>query len=189
MVQDPEARKGYSESWMQETHPLTWAYLKKFEKLLRERKAFKKFFDSEKDPFYSMYSVAAYTFSPYKVSWMDISATVKAAAIVSGTGNDLPIPEHKLHFLTAGSADEAYYVAAVMNSVPVNTVISGYIVDNCVGTHPIDNVAIPAFDSRNDVHRQLVKASRQAHQAAASGNSEMLIQAEKSINQTVQGLW
>jgi len=47
---------------------LTWAYIRKFEKLLRQRKAFKKFFDEAKDAFYSMYSVGEYTFLPYKVA-------------------------------------------------------------------------------------------------------------------------
>jgi N-6 DNA Methylase len=134
IVQDPETKKGFSESWMQETHPLTWAYLKNFEALLRERKAIKKVFDLDREPFYSMYAVASYTFSPYKVAWMDISSTVKATAIVSNSGNDMPMPEHGVLFLTTDSADEAYYVSAVLNSEPVNAVVSGYIVDNHLST-------------------------------------------------------
>ena len=92
IVQDPGTQRGYPEKWMQETHPLTWVYLKKFEKLLRERKAFKKFFDPKKDPFYSMYDISEYSFAPYKVVWMDVSATMKATVIANFHGNEMPIP-------------------------------------------------------------------------------------------------
>jgi len=141
IVQDPETQRGYPESWMQETHPLTWAYLKKFKKLLRARKAFQKFFDPEKDPFYSMYAIGNYTFAPYKVAWMDISATVKAVAIPTASGNDMVMPEHTVIFLTTDTEDEARYVTAVLNSEPVGTVISGYIVDNHLSTHPMGGVS------------------------------------------------
>src|SRR5437879_7050586 len=50
------SQKGYPEKWLQETHPLTWKYLRKFEKQLRRRKAILKAFDLSKDPFYTMRS-------------------------------------------------------------------------------------------------------------------------------------
>src|SRR5262249_47490540 len=148
------------ESWMQETHPLAWSYLKNFKKLLKERKAFQKFFDPEKDAFYSMYAIGSYTFAPHKVAWMDISATVKATVIPEASGNEMIMPEHTVIFLTTRSADEAYYVAAVLNSEPVGTVISGYIVDNHLSTHPIENVIIPKYDSKSSTHQELVILSR-----------------------------
>ena len=55
----------------------------------------------------------------------DVSATMKAVVLPEGAGNDMMIPEHKVMFLTTESADEAHYVAAVFNSEPVGTVISG----------------------------------------------------------------
>jgi hypothetical protein len=189
IVQDPKEQRGYRENWMQETHPLTWSYLKRFEKLLKERKAFKKFFDLHRDPFYSMYSVSTYTFAPYKVVLMDISATVKAAAIVDGLANEMVIPEHTTIFSMTESPEEAYYVAAVLNSSPVNTVVSGYIVDNHLSTHPIENVIVPKFDPMNTLHMHLATLSRDAHLAAAQGNEEVLKAVEQVITQSVQHLW
>ena len=115
IVQDPKTQRGYPEAWLEETYTLTWRYLKKFEDLLRQRKAFKKFFDPDKDAFYSMYSVSEETFAPFKVAWMDISATVKATVLAGGAGNDMSIPEHTVMFLTTESEEEAHYVAAVLN--------------------------------------------------------------------------
>lgn len=189
MVQDPETRKGYSASVMQETYPLTWAYLKKFEKILKGRPAFKKFFDPTQDPFYSMYGVGAYTFAPHKVAWMDVSATVKAVAMVNGTGTDMPMPEHKTLFVTTHSAEEAYFVAAIMNSDIVNMIISGYIVDNSVSTHPIENIAIPRFDAANPNHAEIAKLSKQAHEVASAGSDAALAKLVIQINKAVGKLW
>jgi N-6 DNA Methylase len=189
IVQDPNTQCGYPESWMQETHPLTWSYLKRFEKLLRARKAFKKFFDPNKDPFYSMYDISHYTFAQYKVVWMDVSATMKATVLTSASDNEMPIPEHKLMLLITETADEAHYVAAVLNSEPVNTVIAGYIVDNSVSTHPIENIIIPKFDPTNVIHIRLASLSNNAHQAAAQGDDISVKSIETAINQAVRALW
>lgn len=189
IVQDPNTQRGYPEEWLQETHPLTWKYLKRFEELLRSRKAFQKFFDPDKDPFYSMYDIAEYTFAAYKVAWMDISATVKATVIAGDVGNDMAIPEHTVMFLTTESEDEAHYVAAVLNSHPVDTVISGYIVDNHLSTHPIKNIVIPKFDRKDATHAKLASLSRNAHQAAAKPNERAIDKAQAAIDQAVQSLW
>jgi hypothetical protein len=68
MVQDPKRRLGYDEPWLKVQYPLTYAYLKEFETILRERSGYKKYFDPQKDPFYSMYDVSDYTFAPYSCS-------------------------------------------------------------------------------------------------------------------------
>ncbi len=188
LVQDPSTQRGYSENWMQQTHPLTWAYLKKFEEQLRERKAFRKFFNPDKDPFYSMYAVGDYTMAANKVAWMDVSATMKATAIVFG-GSQIPMPEHKVMFLATETAEEAYYVTAVLNSQPVCVIISGYVVDNCISTHPVENIVIPKFAPDNTTHKRLVELSQEAHAAAASGGSTDISRIEKAVNKEVAALW
>jgi hypothetical protein len=89
-----------------------------------------------------MYDVREYTFGSHKVA-QDISAPVKATVVPVASGNDLLVPEHTVIFLTTGSADAAFFVAAILNSEPVGKVISGYIVDNHLSTHPIENAVIP----------------------------------------------
>ena len=189
ILQDRETQKGYPEDWLQRTHPLAWAYIRKFDKQLRDRKLYQKFFDPGKDPFYSMYFVSDYTFKPHKVAWMDVSATMKAVVLPVGAGNDMVIPEHKVMFLTTHTADEAHYVAAVLNSEPVGTIIAGYIVDNSVSTHPVDNIVVPKFKPKEAVHQELVKLSRICHAAMSKGDDAAVRAAEKRINIAVEGLW
>lgn len=187
VVQDPKAQKGYPEKWLQETHPLTWAYLRKFEKLLRARKAILKAFDLDKEPFYTMYAVGEYTFSRYKVAWMDISSTVKATVVAAAGKDGIVMPEHTVMFISTDSAEEAHYLAAVLNSAPVNTVISGYIVDNHISTHPIENIIIPKFVPDDSLHKKLVGLSREAHNAISKG--EATADVEHRINATIDALW
>lgn len=185
MVQDPEKGKGYAVSWMQETHPLTWAYLKKFQTLLGERKAF----GVAKDPFYSMYAIASYTFAPHKVAWMDISSTMKAAVVPVREGNEMIVPEHTVIFLTAESEDEAHYVAAVLNSAPVGAVLSGYAVDNHLSTHPVENIVIPKFAPSDSTHQKLAGLSREAHVAGERNDEAAVAVVESAIDAAVAKLW
>jgi len=189
ILQDPETQTGYKEEWLQRTHPLAWAYIRKFEMQLRERKLFQKFFDPGKDAFYSMYFVTEYTFRPHKVAWMDVSSTMKAVVLPEGRGNDMVIPEHKVMFLTTDTSDEAHYVAAVFNSEPVGTVISGYIVDNSVSTHPAENIVIPKFNAKIPIHQKLVELSRACHAARSKADHAGVAESEKLIDLTVGGLW
>ena len=43
-VQDPEERRGYDEDWLKTEHPLTYGYLLRFEKVLRQRSGFRNTF-------------------------------------------------------------------------------------------------------------------------------------------------
>ncbi len=189
ILQDPSTQRGFPEDWLQETHPLTWAYIKKFEKLLRKRKAFLKFFDPKKDPFYSMYAVGNYTFARHKVVWMDVSSTMKAAVVSVDDGVSMPVPEHKLILIAAGRIEEAHYLAAVLNCERVNMVVSGYIVDNSVSTHPIDNIQIPKFNPADSVCVRLADLSKKAHEAARAGNDAGVEDAERQINEVVGSIW
>jgi len=188
MVQDPKDQRGYPEDWMRRTHPLALKYLRHFEKLLRERKAFKKFFDPTRDPSYSMYSVGEYTFAPHKVVWMDISDSMKAAAVTDGVGNDLFIPEHTVIFIDVGSAEEAHYLAAILNSEQVGRVVEGYIVDNHLSTHVIENVVIPKYVRRVEVHGQLASLGRRAQKAARS-SAQKVAEIEEEIQSILAGFW
>jgi SAM-dependent methyltransferase len=62
MVQDPQKRRGYDESWLSVKYPKTYAYLKHFEDILRTRSGYKRYF-KESDPFIPC-STSATTPSP-----------------------------------------------------------------------------------------------------------------------------
>ena len=202
MVQDPEKRRGIDEEELQHQYPKTWAYLKRFEKVLRERAAFKRYFTRkdkagrviETGPFYSMFDVGDYTFAPWKVVWREQSAQFTAA--VSGPLNGhVVMPDHKLMLVACSTDKETFYICALLNSSPAELTIWAYAIAIQQDTHIVENVRIPKFDESDPVHRRLAKLSKQAHELASAayagdeGAQEELRRVEAEIDEAAAELW
>ncbi|WP_054683106.1 hypothetical protein [Rhodothermus marinus] len=86
MVQDPKTRRGIDEQVLQQRYPKTWAYLKRFEAVLRERKSQMIRRLMESGPFYSIFGIGDYTFAPWKVVWRGEVATSLVAAVIGKNG-------------------------------------------------------------------------------------------------------
>lgn len=167
--QDPDdLAKGFPELEMQRRFPKTYNYLKQFEDALRKRKVFKLFFDVSKAPFYSVYAVGPYTAAPFKVLWREVAHTLDAA--VCGTlGSQMMVPDHTLVYIGCGSAEEAHYICALVNSAPANFIIRGYVAMH-PSPHVLKYIKISRFSKSASSHRQLAANSKSTHEAAALGN-------------------
>src|SRR5207245_7578791 len=76
-------------------------------------------------PFYSMFGVGEYTVAPYKVVWGRIGRSI--AADVVGSNDGKPVIPQETHTLVAlDSKQEAFYLAAVLNSLPFNFAAISY---------------------------------------------------------------
>ena len=195
VVQDPLKRTGYDESWLKVTCPSTYAYLKQFEEVLRSERRSQVVRDlMEKGAFYSMYAVAQYTFAPYKVMWPEVGHTVRAGAAVVEEdcllGARSLIPDHTLIMVPVGTAEEACYLAALLNSSPSTVVVQGYVSLH-PSPHVLQHVAIPTFEAANPLHQSLVSLSQRAHQLAASGKEgeAELSSVEGEIDRLAAELW
>jgi hypothetical protein len=71
------------------------------------------------------------------------------------------IPDHTVVLIPLFSRDEAYYLAGVLNSTIVGT-ITQYVVVGSLKEY----IAIPEFDPNNEIHKQIVKLSKKAHELA-----------------------
>ena len=58
-----------SEENFADNYPLTYSYLKKYEEILRQRSSYKRY--QSHLPFYVIYCVGEYSFSQFKVVWME----------------------------------------------------------------------------------------------------------------------
>ncbi len=191
VVQDPETRKGYAESKMRVEYPRLYGYLKRFEPVLRSRSGFKQYFDPAKDPFYTMYNVAPYTFAPYKVVWREVAPGLNAAVVSSHSSEYLEdkvlVPDHTLILIACESADEAHFVCAVLNSAPSRLVVQAYVALH-PSPHVLEHIAVPQFDAGDPVHARLAALSQQAHQLAASDLTG-LETIEAQVDQAAAELW
>jgi hypothetical protein len=201
MTQDPKLRRGLDPKIMQSRYPKTWAYLKRFEAVLRERSGFKRYFTRkqgkqviETGPFYSIFNVGDYTFAPWKVVWREQSAWFTVAVVGTRDGKCI-VPDHKLMLIDCQDDKQAFYIAAVLNSVPVTITVWSYAIAIQQTTHIAEKVTIPAFDSKNANHLQLSTLSRRAHAlapAAYGGNvtaQAELAQVEAEIDRAAARLW
>ena len=172
MTQDPKLRRGLDPRIMQTRYPKTWAYLKRFEAVLRERSGFKRYFTRkqgkqviETGPFYSVFNVGEHTFAPWKVVWREQSAWF-SVSVINEQDQKCIVPDHKLMLIDCQSKEEAFYLAGVLNSAPINIAVWAYSIPIQHTTHITDTIAVPRFDAQNPNHTHLAALSQDAHQVA-----------------------
>jgi len=195
MAQDPTKPSiGFNETRLKVKYPLTYTYLREFENVLRQRSGYKKYFDPEKAPFYSMYDVGPYTFAPYKVAWSHAKTILKAVAILpledKYLGNKTVVTDQNAMFVDCETEQEAYYVAALLNSSPSVLVAVSYTALSIVA-HTLDHICVTKYNRQNPLHQSLASLSQQAHQLAALGESSEkdLHEVEEEIDRKAAELW
>jgi hypothetical protein len=198
-VQDPKERRGYDEDLLKTDYPLTYSYLLRFDKVLRRRSGFRKYFCDDKGkpfaPFYSLYNIGEYTLAPYKVCWGHTAKELDAAVVGSERSRFLPrrivVPDQTAIFVPLEDEEEAHYVCAMVNSSIFNFIASSYIVLHFV-THVLDNIRLPKFDAKDERHQRLAELSLEAHELAAEGTKparKRLAKVEAEIDEQAAGVW
>jgi hypothetical protein len=198
MVQDPVKRRGVDEKDLQTRYPCTYGYLKRFEPVLRQRAAFKRYFTrldrggkvTETGPFYSMFDVGTYTFAPWKVVWTRL-ARIEAAVVDLHEGKPI-VPQETVTLVECSSANEAHYICALVNSSPFQFAAISYSQEGgkSMGSmHTLEHIRIPRFDRKNPVDFRLADLSKQAHDAAKVGDETRLQEIEAEIDRWAAKLW
>ena len=196
MVQDPVKRRGIDEKDLQTRYPRTYGYLKRFEKVLRERAALKRYFTrrdkgnrvTETGPFYSMFDVGDYTFAPWKVVWRYVASDFIVAVAGEEDGKS-PVPNEKLMLVECNDKKEAHFLCAVLNSSPVRLTVRGFFVETQIAPHVIQRIRIPRYNPKDPIHRRLAELSQRAHEAAQEEDTEKLRAIEAEIDQEAARLW
>jgi SAM-dependent methyltransferase len=171
IVQDPATRTGLPLEVMQTKYPKTLAYLQKFELHLRSRAAFRKYLPDA--PFYSMYNISRETFAPVKVVWRRMDTRIRAAVVQPfeahgdfSFAQDRPvIPQETCSMIAVADLDEAYYLAALLNSDAVHQRVVANSVQGGKGFGSpgmLDYLPIRRFDVANEMHMQLAQLGRAA---------------------------
>jgi SAM-dependent methyltransferase len=178
--QDPKKRQGYDENYLMTKLPLTYAYLKQFEDVLVKRAAYRKYFCQELSennkppvykpiaPFYSQFDISTLTFARYRTTWKQMG-TQMIATVLSSVKTDYGIKPmistHTTAFFAVDNKQEAHYLCAILNSSIVNAYIKSFsAAGRGFGTPSVmNNLAIPKFDPRNNIHIRLAALSEKAH--------------------------
>ena len=189
-VQDPQTRRGIDPQTMESSYPGALAYLAQFERILRARAAFKRYYTrregrsrTETGPYWSMFDVGAYTLATHKVVWRDQAVELTAAVLAAG--EPLALPNHKVIFTGSDDAHEAHYLCGLLNSTPFRCFVASYAIETQISTHPMKYVRIPKFDRSAETHQAVAAASRTAHSAVADGREPD----ERAIDATAAAVW
>lgn len=179
LVQDPQRRRGIAEEALCRQAPRTLDYLRSVEGVLRRRAAFRRYFcrpglnggEVETGPFYSMFNVGGYTLSRWKVVWNRMGHQF-GAAVVGDCEGRLVLPQETHAFIGVDEAEEAYYVAALLNSSWVQLILerSGPVGGKSFATPgAIARVRIERFRPMDKGHQALVELGREATRLGAAG--------------------
>ncbi len=161
MVQDPETRHGYDEGWLKKKYPLTFDYLSRFRSVLESRAAYKKYHAESGHPFYSMFNISAETFAPFKVAWRrmgnDLRATLLDQYTFQPLKEKLVIPSDTVTMVPFQNKDEALYLLALLNSIPLRAAVYSYSPSGRgLGTPAIlKDLRIGKFDAGDPLHRSI----------------------------------
>ncbi|MFX0066559.1 MAG: hypothetical protein ACFFC7_30750, partial [Candidatus Hermodarchaeota archaeon] len=150
----------FSLGFLQEYLPYTYNYLSNFESLLRKRSGYKKYLKPSGRPFYSIYNIGAYTFAPFKVVWREQTKQFVVAPLVNAANI---IPDHKLMLVAVKSAEEAFFLAGVLNSSPLNEIIQASHISTQYSTNILHYLNIPAYDKTDTMHHQIAQLGEQIY--------------------------
>jgi hypothetical protein len=88
--------------------------------------------------------------------------------------------------------DEAHYICALINSSVANFAGRAYSQEGGKSfgdPHILDNIRIPRFDPKDDLHRRLAKLSEKAHEVAREGDEKRLREIEEEIDRVAGKIW
>ncbi len=176
LAQDAATRQGVDFDAMQNRYPKTFAYLSQFHGQLADRAAYRRY--QSRGPFYSMYDVGGYTLAPVKVVWRRMDRRINAAVVEPiddpVLGLRPVVPQETCVLVAVASSDEAHYLCALLNGAVANFVARSHSVrgGKSFGTPGmLDYLGLCQFRPDDARHRRLSALSRQAHAAAAQGES------------------
>jgi hypothetical protein len=156
-----------AEEALDRDYPSTKGYLSGFEPLLRDRATWRRYLNGK--PYWAVYNVGNYTFTPYKVVWAEQSRHFVAAV---ATSKDVPligrrpyVPDHKVFFVPFREKEPAYFLCGLLNSNLVREFIESHNISIQTGDI-FKHMNLSPFDSSNTEHLRLATLIERAHDPA-----------------------
>jgi hypothetical protein len=190
LTQDPETRTGIAITKMKRDLGQTYEYLRRFESMLSKRPGYVKYFDPDKDPFWTIYNVGSYSVAPHRVLFKELTDFFQCA--VPEPGDHPAIADTKLRFIECDSSQEAHFLCGLLNSAPA--VLYLYATATWVQTadyqaSDIGRLSIPRFDRKDVLHKTISEISSKCHNHAQRGESDVVHDLEASLDDAVSRMW
>lgn len=128
LPQDVTKRIGLDEELMERRFPKAYEYLRRFERELRDRAAYRKYLAH--GPFYSLYNVGRQTLAPIKVVWRRMDSKLRAALCEPMEhpilGPRPIVPQETTVMIPCDTREEAAYLLEILNSPQIEEKILAF---------------------------------------------------------------
>lgn len=147
--------------------PKTHQYFRAFRIELQSRSTFRG--RMKNAPFYAIYNVGDYTFSPWKVVWAEQPGNRSFPAAVVGSGQvpligkRVIVPDHKIFFVDFDDSQPAYFLCGLLNCSTVRMFIRSHTISIQIG-NIFKHMNLPKFDVTCGDHVRLADMVREAHE-------------------------
>jgi methylase of polypeptide subunit release factors len=160
-------KKAIEEGEVKEKFPNAYKFVNQFKEDLLARKEYHRWGGT--GPFYEVYRIGPYTFSPIKVVWQHTGFRGRLrVAVIDDRKKTVTIPDQKVILIPSDNIDEAHYICAFLSSSFVSATLQKYLGTDA-STHILDYVGLNHYSSTNEYHARLAALSKEAHEAASAG--------------------
>jgi len=145
-------------------------------------------------PFYSMFNIGPYTFSPYRVCWPRMSNIIKAC-VISDVQTELGlkklIPTDTATIVPFQNKEEAHYFCAIVNSSLFRSRVQSFSASGRgFGSAAIlQHIRIDRFEPHNLIHVALAELSEACHELVSRRDESLLRKREAELDQLAAELW
>jgi len=157
-------KKAYDESLAtMTTLSNTAKFFKAYQSLLKERSTFKG--RMKNAPYYAIYNVGDYTFSPYKVIWAeqkDFCAAVASSYATPLLGQRPFIPDHKVFFADFDNPEQAYFLCGLLNSDTVIEYVKSHNISIQIGDI-FKHMKLPQYKPKDVNHKKIITLAKECH--------------------------
>ena len=164
--------------------PKAYDFVSRFQADLEGRKEYHRWGCS--GPFYEVYRIGPYTFSPIKVVWQHTGyRKALNVSVIDDRSRRITIPDQKAILIPFEDLEEAHYVCAFLSSSVIAGLLDRYLGTDA-STHILDYVALRRFAPRSKEHRHLAELSISAHISVAQ--NDQVADIEREIDAVVGSL-
>lgn len=181
----PQRKYGENnEKMLMEKYPETYKYLSLYRTELQQRSS--RWFKGR--PFYTVFGLGEYTFSPHKVVWSAIGY-LPAFAVASCVndkyvGRKTLIPDNTIGFIPLNNEDEAHFVCALLNSRVIKSIIAYKSTKSKWGVSVdlINALPLVRFVPNDAFHSKLTSFGRKAKEFAEKQKIDNLSEVKMEID-------
>lgn len=171
-----QPKKALSVNVVKDRFPKAFEFVSQFKDALEGRKEYHRWGCS--GPFYEVYRIGPYTFSPIKVVWQHTGyRKALNVSVLDDRGRQTIIPDQKAIIIPFDDLEEAHYACAFLSSSVTAGLLDRYLGTDA-STHILDYVSLLRFSPRNVDHMRLAELSLSAHSATAKNSSVAEIESE-----------